>query len=115
MTQNITHLFQRKGFLLYNRSMNNIGEYIALIGFIGGLVAFFVKTGEYKNNLNAKIEAQEKEIETINKEIKEIKISVEKNENNMSKLETMLIEIKTKLELVLQYSGMFNGREKNKK
>lgn len=100
---------------MYNLSMDSINEYIAVLVFIGGLVTFFVKTGEYKNNLNAKIETQEKEIDNINKEIQEIKASVEKNESNMAKLETMLVEIRTRLDIFLQYSGVFNGTEGFKK
>ena len=95
--------------------MDNILGYIAIFGFIGGVVAFFVKTGEYKNNINSQLEALKTENENIKQNIQELKQSVEKNESNMTKLETMLVEIRARLDIFLQCSGMFNGTEGFKK
>ena len=49
--------------------MENIGHILGILGFIGGLVALFIKIGEYKSTLNARIDAQNVEIEN-NYEIK---------------------------------------------
>ena len=106
--------------------MDNILGYIAIFGFVGGVVAFFVKTGEYKNNINSQLEALKTENKNIKQDIQElkkeyldikclVKNSVEKNESNMAKLETMLVEIRARLDIFLQCSGMFNGTEGFKK
>lgn len=100
---------------MYNKNMENIGHILGIIGFIGGLIALFVKAGEYKSSLNSKIDAQAVEIQNIKDDLKKVKDDVEKSEKNIANFEAMLIEIKTKLEILLQYSGIFNGIEGHKK
>ena len=98
--------------------MEQIIQIIVIITFIGSTIAFFVKLGEYKSIINTDIESVKKEIGKINSDIKNFEKDLEeiktKTNETTSKLETVLVEIKTKLELFMQYSGMFDGHKNNK-
>lgn len=99
--------------------MEQIIQITVIFTFIVSIVVFFVKLGEYKSIINTDIENTKKDIVTVRADIKSIEEDMEKIKSDTrqatSNLEAVLIEIKTKLELLMQYSGMFNGRENNKK
>lgn len=94
-------------------------QIISIIVFITGGITFFFKTGGYKTTIDTQLQKLQQETEENREAIKEIKqeISVMKAETNkvITNLNNTLTEIKTKLELLIQYSGIFNGNNKNKK
>lgn len=94
-------------------------QIISIIVFITGGITFFFKTGGYKNNIDTKLVDLQKDTDENKNDIKEIKneISAMKADTNkvISNLNTNLAEIKAKLELLVQYSGIFNGSKNNKK
>lgn len=94
-------------------------QIISIIVFITGGITFFFKTGGYKTTIDTQLQKLQQETEENKDAIKEIKqeISVMKAETNkvITNLNNTLTEIKTKLELLIQYSGIFNGNNKNKK
>ena len=99
--------------------LEQIVQIISIIVFLSGGVTFFFKTGGYKTNIDAQLAELQKDTEENKISIKELKqeISTMKAETNkiITNLNNTLTEIKTKLELLVQYSGMFNGNNKTKK
>lgn len=99
--------------------LEQIVQIISIIVFLAGGVTFFFKTGGYKTNIDAQLAELQKDTEENKVSIKELKqeISTMKAETNkiITNLNNTLTEIKTKLELLVQYSGMFNGNNKTKK
>ena len=94
-------------------------QIISIIVFVTGGITFFFKTGGYKTNIDTQLLELQKDTEENKSDIKEIKqeISVMKAETNkvISNLNSNLAAIQSKLDLLVQYSGMFNGNNKNKK
>lgn len=94
-------------------------QIISIIVFLGGGITFFFKTGEYKTSVDSKLSILEKETVENKKAIEELRkdFSNMKNENSkvITSLNNNLIEIKTKLESLIQYSGIFNGSKRNQK
>lgn len=102
--------------------MNNIElilQIISILVFISGGITFFFKTGSYKTNVDSQIAELQKDTKENEIAIKEIKqeIDIMKSENAkvITNLNSTLAEIKAKLELLVQYSGMFNGNNRDKK
>ena len=99
--------------------MEQAVQITVIITFITSTIVFFIKLGEYKSIINSDIETLKKDVDELKKNIEEMEDELKnmKSETNKitSNLEAMLIEIRTKLELLIQYSGMFNGSENNKK
>lgn len=100
-------------------NLEQIIQIISILIFISGGLTFFFKTGGYKTNIDTQLATLRKENEENKMDIKEIKqeMSIMKAENNkiITNLNNNLTEIKTKLELLIEYSGMFNGDIRNKK
>lgn len=94
-------------------------QIISILVFLGGGITFFFKTGGYKTNIDAKLSELQKDTEENKNSIKEIQreINTMKAETNkvITQLNSNLSEIKAKLEVLVQYSGMFNGNNQNKK
>ena len=98
--------------------MNNLEpilQIISIIVFISGGITFFFKTGEYKTTIDNQLKTLAKEIEKNAKEIEEIKTDIDKTKTDniavTSRLEALLIEVKTKLELLMQFSGWKNEKD----
>ena len=100
-------------------NLEQIIQIISILIFVSGGLTFFFKTGGYKTNIDTQLATLRKENEENKMDIKEIKqeMSIMKAENNkiITNLNNNLTEIKTKLELLIEYSGMFNGDIRNKK
>ena len=100
--------------------MENLGQILqitTLIAFVGTAIKFFVTIGEYKAIINTKIEGIEKELKGLKKENEKLEQEVSQlkadTNGSISRMEALLIEVKTKLELLMQMSGMSeNGKFK---
>lgn len=96
-------------------------QIISIIGFFIGAIMFFVKTGEYKTNIDKDIKALQSDVDETKKDIKDLRKEVDKvreeSTRNTTRFESLLIEVKTKLEFFMQMSGVFikdtNERNKN--
>lgn len=90
-----------------------IVQIISIFVFLGGGIAFFFKTGGYKSNIDTQLVELKEDTEENKQAIKEIQKDMEmmKLESNkmVANLNSSLAEIKTKLEMLVQYSGMFNN------
>lgn len=99
-----------------NLNLEKVLQIISIIVFMAGGLTFFFKTGSYKTNVDTKLQSLDEDIKENKKEIDELKKEVEKMKNDQtietSRLETLLIEVKTKLELLMQFSGLFSKDEK---
>jgi len=99
--------------------MEQAVQITVIITFIVSTVVFFIKLGEYKSIINSDIETLKRDVENLKKDVEKVEDDLENIQLETNKvtsnLESMLIEIRTKLELLIQYSGMFNGSENNKK
>lgn len=94
-------------------------QIISIITFVISTIAFFIKLGQYKTVIDTKIAAlnedtieNKQELKNLKKEFNELKTN---NAQTTSRLETLLIEVKTKLEVIMQLSGLFNKDEKTTK
>ena len=94
-------------------------QIISILIFLGGGITFFFKTGSYKSAVDNQIHTLQEDVVENKNELKELKEDFEKIkiESNRvtSHLETLLIEVKTKLELLMQFSSWNKGNERNKK
>lgn len=92
-------------------------QIISIIMFMAGGLAFFFKSGGYKTNVDTKLQSLDEDVKENKKDIEELRDDFEKMKTEQSvetsRLETLLIEVKTKLELLMQFSGLFNKDEKN--
>lgn len=99
--------------------LEQVIQIISIVVFLSGGITFFFKTGAYKTNIDAKLIELQKEAEENKAAIKEVRqeINLMKAETNkiISNLNSTLAEIKAKLELLVQYSGILNGNSKIKK
>lgn len=90
-------------------NLETILQIISIIVFITGGLTFFFKTGSYKTNVDTKLQSLDEDVKENKKEIEELRDDFEKTkaEHNVvtSRLETLLIEVKTKLELLMQFSN----------
>lgn len=103
--------------------MNNLEQVlqvISIIVFISGGITFFFKTGSYKTTIDKDIKALQDDIKELKDENEDIKDDIEKMKSENSKvianLDKTLTEIKTKLELLIQFSGWnsrIDERDKN--
>lgn len=97
--------------------LETILQIISIVVFISGGITFFFKTGSYKTNIDSQLAELQKDTEDNKIAIKEInrEIDIMKTENAkvITTLNSTLAEIKAKLELLVQYSGMFNGNNNN--
>lgn len=93
-------------------------QIISIIVFITGGITFFFKTGSYKTTVDTQLKNLEEDVKENKTEIEELKDDFDKmkTENTMttSRLETLLIEVKTKLELLMQFSNWNNKDERDK-
>lgn len=85
--------------------------------FLGTSIKFFMTIGEYKALINAKIDSIEKDIEELKAENKTLEKEVAQLKNDtqtsVARMESLLIEVKTKLEFYIQLKGFDeNGRFK---
>lgn len=100
-------------------NLEQILQIISIIAFLGASVKFFITIGEYKTIINTKIEAIEKAIKKLEDEDKLIHTEVEKiqkeSSQNSSRFEAILIEVKTKLELLISMTGMFKTNDDRKR
>jgi len=93
--------------------LEQIIQITVILTFIASIVCFFVKLGEYKSLINTDIKSVQNDVKELQHEIEEIKEEVNKikdETNQVTKnLETLLIEVKTKVDLLIQGSGIFNN------
>jgi predicted nucleic acid-binding Zn-ribbon protein len=86
-------------------------QIISILGFFAGAVMFFVKTGEYKTNIDKDIKSLQTDLDEAKKDIKDLRKEVDKvreeSTRNTTRFESLLIEVKTKLEFFMQMSGVF--------
>lgn len=99
-------------------NLEQIIQIISILVFLGGGITFFFKTGGYKTTVDTQLIELRKDTEENKADIKEIKneISNMKTETNkvITNLNSNLSEIKARLDLLVQYSGILNGNIKNK-
>lgn len=92
-------------------------QIISIIGFFAGAIMFFVKTGEYKTNIQKDIETLKGEVKENDNEIKDLHKEIEKLRNesnqNTTRFETLLIEVKTKIDIIMQTSEIFKNNNNN--
>lgn len=102
-----------------NLNFEQVLQIISIMAFFWGAVKFFVTIGEYKTIINTKIEAIEKAIKKLESEDELIHSEVEKIQKetilNSKHFEAILIEVKTKLELLISMTGMFKNRDEQNK
>ena len=98
--------------------LEQIIQVTVIVTFIASIICFFIKLGEYKSLINTDIKTVQEDVKSLQTEVKEIKEEVDKIKEDTNKvttnLETLLIEVKTKVDLLIQCSGIFNN-EKVKK
>lgn len=98
--------------------LEQIIQITVIITFIASIVCFFVKLGEYKTLINTDIQSLKEDVKELKNEVDETKEELNKIKRDTtqvtSKLETLLIEVKTKVELLVQYSGILEGHERPK-
>ena len=96
--------------------LEQVIQIISIIVFISTAIGFFIKIGEYKSIINTRLEVVEDDIQELKQEQKEIKNNLEKIESKTnqvtSNLETLLIEVKTKIEFLMQYQGILTEHDK---
>lgn len=87
----------------------------SIITFVFATLVFFIKIGEIKTNATKDIEKLQEDVKNIeehegiqDKKIEDIKT---KNDIAVNRIEGLLIEVKTKLEMLLQ-SGFSNDKTK---
>jgi hypothetical protein len=99
--------------------LEQVIQIISILTFLGTSIVFFIKLGELKTSYAKDIEQLQHDVLDLQEENKEIKKEVEdiKQATNQSVLEvkTLLIEVKTKIELLMQITGLFNKHENIKK
>lgn len=99
--------------------IEKIVQIISILGFSAGAIVFFVNTGAYKREVEKDIEDLKKSDNENKEEIKNLRKDFENLRNetttNTTRIEALLIEVKTKLELLMQVSGIFNKNERIKK
>ena len=90
-------------------NLEQILQIISIIAFIAAAIKFFVTIGEYKTIINTKIETIQKDIEELKNANTNLENDVEKLKTETSvsitRMESLLIEVKTKLELLIQFAG----------
>jgi len=98
--------------------LEQIVQIASIISFIGGAIYFFTNAGAYKTTIDKDLKALREDVDINSSEIKDIKeeIAIMNTTHTQitTRLETLLIEVKTKLELYMQVTGLFNKNEKNK-
>ena len=99
--------------------LEQIIQIISIVIFLSTAIGFFIKIGEYKSIINTRLAVVEEDIKELKQGQKEFQLNLDKieNKNNSvtTKLETLLIEVKTKVELLVSYSGLVGHDERPKK
>lgn len=93
--------------------LEQIIQITVLITFISSAIIFFVKIGEYKSLINNKINVLDDDLDECKSDIKELQHKIENLETNNSQFMSLLIEVKTKLEFLIQATEIFkdNGKK----
>lgn len=90
-----------------------ITQIISIVAFVGCAIKFFVQTGQYKAIIEVKMSDLESDIKELKEEVKTQKKDIEdlrQNTNNTtSRLEALMIEIRTRLDVFIKFTGM--GKE----
>lgn len=98
--------------------LEQVIQITVIITFIASIVCFFVKLGEYKSLINTDIKTLQEDVKDLKSDAKDTKKELEKIKRDTtavtSNLETLLIEVKTKVELLVQCSGILEGHERPK-
>lgn len=98
--------------------LEQIIQITVILTFIASIVCFFIKLGEYKSLVNTDIKTVQEDLKTLQDEVKDMKDEVDKIKEDTNKvtsnLEALLIELRTKVDFLIQGSGIFNN-EKFKK
>ena len=106
-----------------NFNTEQVIQLITILTFVGAIIAFFVKIGEFKTLINNDILNLKKDVDELKVSDKEKTDKISKLESETqkttSRLETLLIEVKTRIEFFMQMSGFLNsskqdGNERNK-
>ena len=98
-------------------TLEDIIQILSILAFIGCAIKFFVQTGQYKAIIEVKMTALEediKELKTANTKLEEEVGKLKLNTNtSIARMEALLVEVKTKLELIIQFVGLGeNGKFK---
>ena len=92
-----------------------IVQIVSIITFLAASVNYFVKIGEFKNEvktLKEDVIENKKEIKHLRDEFDDIKAE---HNQSMTEVKTLLIEVKTKIDLMTPLFNMineYNGRKK---
>lgn len=87
-----------------------ITQIISIVAFVGCAIKFFVQTGQYKAIIEVKMAELENDIKELKEDVKNQKKEIEdlrQNTNNTtSRLEALMIEIRTRLDVFIKFTGM---------
>ena len=121
--QAINNIINGFYYVYYNKDMTNssLEQFIqitVILTFIFSIVCFFIKLGEYKTLINTDIDTLKKDVEELKIAKNEMSDKVKEIETKTtlatSRLETLLIEVKVKLEMLMQFQGMPNSNNNDK-
>lgn len=98
-------------------NLEQILQIISIIAFVAAAIKFFVTIGEYKTIINSKIEVIQQDILELKKANADLEKDIDKLKNDtntsISRMEALLIEVKTRLDLIVQFTGIGeNGKFK---
>ena len=92
-------------------TMEHILFSITVLGFVGSLIALFIKIGEIKTTITDRLVALEvraDKIEEHNKEQDgEISNIKQTNLQAIHRVESLLVEVSTKINMLMELSGLF--------
>ena len=93
--------------------LEQIIQITAIITFLASAIIFFVKIGEYKSLINNEIEVLKDDVKDCKEDIKNLENEIKGIKNNNNEITTLLIEVKTKLELLMAATGLFKNNDNN--
>lgn len=101
-----------------NITIEQIIQIGSILSFVWGAFALFAKAGELKTSTCKDIEQLKEDVKELQKNVKEQNQKIqgikEKNDISINKIENLLIELKTKLEIFIQ-NGISENRNKKDK
>lgn len=95
--------------------LEQIIQITSIITFVSMAIIFFVKIGEYKSLINNEIKVLKDDVKECKEDIRDLEHKIEAVESNNNQIMSLLIEVKTKLELLMATSGLLKNNENSKK
>lgn len=91
--------------------LEQVIQIATILTFIASAIIFFVKIGEYKSLINNEIASLKDDVRECKEDIKDLEHEIESVKTNNTQLMTLLIEVKTKLELLMTANGILKSNE----